>query len=265
MSDPLAFINGVYVPMSQAALPLTDMGFVNGATVTDNCRTWNRKLFRWADHLARFRRDCEACFVPLPHDDAAITAIAHRLLESQPDDVHVVTFATPQSFGMFTRPVDLARNRRFRDHGVHLRVVGYQPVDAGAVLSPAWKHRSRMVWHIADHLAKGAVAVLTDREGGTLTETAIGNVLAVIDGALITPPRCLLLDGISLRVTLELATSLGIPWCEREIRPEDRMSEMLLAGTGFGLAAVSKLDDRDVNWPGPVFQQLAEAWRASVT
>jgi branched-subunit amino acid aminotransferase/4-amino-4-deoxychorismate lyase len=267
MAEPLAYLNGGFLPLARASLPLTDGGFINGATVTDNCRTWNRKLFRWGDHQARFRRDCQACRVPLKLDETEITVLAERLVAENAavlnDDLHLVTFATPATFGLFTRPIDHPRHQQFLESGVKLRVVGHQPIDPAAVLSPRWKHRSRMVWHIAQDIAGAdAVAVLLDRPDGTLTETAIANVLAVIDGVLVTPPRRLLLDGISLKIALELAERNDLPWEEREIRRADWQcaQEMLLAGTGFGIAAVSRIDDHAVPWPGPIYQRLQAAW-----
>lgn len=121
-----------------------------------------------------------------------------------------------------------------------------------------------MVWHVAQHRAGEAVAILLDRPGGTLTDTAIGNVLAVINGTLVTPPRELLLDGISLRVTFELAARIGIAWKEAAITKDDYhgLDELLLVGTGFGIAAVNRIDDHQIPWPGPVFQQLANGWKS---
>lgn len=258
-----AYLNGSFVPLARAALPLSDEGFLQGAIVTDNCRTWNRKLFRWADHQSRFRRDCITCHVPLRITDEKITAIAQELLLTATEDVHLITFATPNSFGMLTRPVDHARNERFFQEGVRLRVVGHQPVASDAVLPPQAKHRSRMLWHVARHRAGQDVAVLLDRPGGTLTETAIAAVLVVLDGVLMTPPRGLILDSISLRVALELSESLGYRHGEREIRRDDwlQAEEIFLAGTGFGIAGVSRIDDHPLHWPGPITQTLMAAWK----
>ena len=81
MSDaPLAYLNGRFVPFAAAGLPLHDAGFVSGATVVDNARTFRHRLFRWPDHLARFRRDCQACFVPLDATDEQLTAAAEELV-----------------------------------------------------------------------------------------------------------------------------------------------------------------------------------------
>src|SRR4051794_41025890 len=79
-AHPLAYLNGRFVPQSDAALPLHDAGFVMGATVTDFCRTFRHNLFRWPDHLARLRRDCATCFIPLLPSDAELTASAEELV-----------------------------------------------------------------------------------------------------------------------------------------------------------------------------------------
>src|SRR5262245_37164506 len=105
MADPLAFRNGRFVPPAALTLSFHDPGFVAAATVTDYCRTFRRRLFRWPDHLARLRRDCAACHVPLPYPDAELTAAAERLVEhnakslGDAEDLAVVTFATPGPLG----------------------------------------------------------------------------------------------------------------------------------------------------------------------
>ena len=78
MTASLAYLNGRFLPFREAALPLHDAGFVSGATVVDNARTFRHKLFRWADHLARFRRDCEACYVPLEATDEQLTTMGEE-------------------------------------------------------------------------------------------------------------------------------------------------------------------------------------------
>jgi branched-subunit amino acid aminotransferase/4-amino-4-deoxychorismate lyase len=152
---------------------------------------------------------------------------------------------------------------------VALAVVGHLPADRASVLSPRVKHRSRLAWWVIDRLPRpaGTVAIVTDRPGGTLTETSAANFLAVVDGVLTTPPRDRVLDGISLRVTLELADTFGVPTGERELPPgfAPRMSEAMLTGSGFGLAGVRRIDGHDVPWPGPVFVRLREAWDRAVS
>src|SRR2546429_3043973 len=80
MPEPLVFLGGRFLPQAQAALPLHDAGFVMGATVTDLCRTFHHKLYRWADHLARFARSCRLTDIRPPVGDAEITGLAEQLV-----------------------------------------------------------------------------------------------------------------------------------------------------------------------------------------
>ena len=292
MTAPLAYLNGRLLPFAEAALPLHDAGFVSGATVVDNARTFRHKLFRWPDHLARFRRDCAACYVPLTSTDEHLSAAAEELIAHNAKvlppggELQVITFATPgplgfylgepsngpATLGMATYPLPFARYRRFFTEGVTLAVAGMQHAGAHDLLSPRVKHRSRMVWHVADHKVReitgnpAALALLTDSYGAT--ETSIANFLIVLDGAIVSPPRNLILDGISLRVTRELCAAACIPFAESPIMIADgrRASEALLTGTGFCLAGVTELSgwrrsgSRGFEWPGPVYRKLLAAW-----
>jgi branched-chain amino acid aminotransferase len=292
MSPPIAYLNGRFVSVTDARLPLHDAGFVSGATVVDNARTFRHRLFRWADHLARFRRDCAACFVPLEAGDEQLTAAAEKLvahnakLLTASGELQLVTFATPgplgfylgeadngpPTLGMVTYPVPFARYRPFFTEGVTLVAIVGQVSQSDSVLQPAVKHRSRMLWHIADHKARelsanpAALGILLG-PGGSLTETSVANFLAVIDGAVVSPERSKVLDGISLRVTRELCDKLGIPFVEAPLVPDalERASEAMLAGTAFCLAGVRELiverkEPLRFDWPGPVFRRLMAAW-----
>jgi branched-chain amino acid aminotransferase len=288
MASPIAYLNGRFVPFADAALPLHDAGFAFGATVVDNARTFRQKLFRWPDHLARFRGDCEACFVALEPSDNEITAAAEELVvrnaASLPPggELQLVTFATPgplgfylgsaatgpPTFGMVTYPLPVGRYRSFFADGVSLAVIGHRPADAGDVLPPRVKHRSRMAWWIAEHRPRppGTVAIVTDRPGGTLTETSFANFLAVFDGVVTSPPREMVLDGISLRVVEELCRELGIPIAEQEVPASAAscMGEAFLVGTGFCIAGVRRIDGVALSWPGQTFRRLLAAWSGLV-
>lgn len=293
MNTPLAYLNGRLLPFTEAALPLHDAGFVSGATVVDNSRTFRHKLFRWPDHLARFRRDCKTCYVPLDATDEQLTATAEELVAHNAKllppggELQLVTFATPGPLGfylgestngpptlsMVTYPLPFARYRSFFTGGVTLALAGMHGRNADSVLPPTVKHRSRMHWHMADHQARtktrnpAALGIMIDGPGGAFTETSVANYLAVIDGVVTSPARDTILNGISLRVTQELCDSLGIPFAEGRLALSEleKPSEAMLTGTGFCLAGVSELylwnpEPKRYEWPGPVFRQLLAAW-----
>jgi branched-chain amino acid aminotransferase len=297
MATPLVFLNGRFLPFTEAALPLHDAGFVAGATVVDTARTFSGKLFRWPEHLARFRGDCRLCYVPLDVSDEYLTVTAEELVTQNAKllppggELFLVTFATPgpvgyyrgeagtgpATLGMLTYPVPVARYRPYFREGVTLVGLAGQVTRSRSVLPATVKHRSRMLWHVLDHKAReqaqsaAALGILLG-PGERVLETSVANFLAVIEGVVITPDRKQVLDGISLRVTQELCEQVGLPFVEAPVLPADlaRASEAMLTGTAFGLAGVRQVihpsltNPLQLEWPGPVFRRLLAAWNQLV-
>lgn len=270
MSSPLAYLTGQFRPASDCSIAIADAGFVSGASVVDNARTFGGKLFRWNEHLDRFRRHCIQCRVPLQPDDAELTRIveellAHNLPLDPLGELHVVSVATPGPPGgpptllMTTTPVRIERYRSFFTNGAELVVAGTQSANATDLLPPAIKHRSRLHWHIAEQRIRtnhtDAVPVVMNHGVG---DTAIAAIAAVMtDGSLRIPP----LERVQESISVKVLTELGVPskvgefsWWSAEVQ------ELLLAGTGFGLAGVRLIQDgdrmRSWEWPGPVYRKL---------
>src|SRR5262245_35708648 len=77
MTEPHAYLNGHFVGFGDLAIPVSDAGFVFGATVTDLVRTFRGRPFRLEEHIARFRKSCERCRIPLglAVDELRVTAL----------------------------------------------------------------------------------------------------------------------------------------------------------------------------------------------
>jgi branched-chain amino acid aminotransferase len=284
---PLAYLNGRFLPQSEARLTLHDAGFVWGATVTDLCRTFRHRLFRLPDHLRRFRQSCTLAQVPqgLPDDrltDLAEQLVAHNARLLRPEqDLALVLFATPgpvgyylgeeggpgdgpPTFGMHTFPLPLARYAGLFREGARLVVPPTRHVPAASV-DPRIKQRSRLHWWLAEraarHIEPGASALLLDAHGH-VTETAGANFLLVRDGAVLSPPRDSILGGVSLLTVEELCGELGIPFAERPLTVDDCLTaeEAMLASTPYCLAGVRSIQGAPIPWPGPAFRRLLGAW-----
>jgi branched-chain amino acid aminotransferase len=272
-------------------LPLHDAGFVMGATVTDLCRTFKHKLYRWPDHLERFLDNCGRTHLDLPVDAAGLMQHAEELVRHNsslvPDTVELalVVFATPGpvayylgeegglgdgpvTLGMHTYPLPFVRYRRWLEQGAALVVPSIRQLPRDCV-DPAIKMRSRMHWWLADREAQrldpGSAALLLDKDD-CITETAAANVLLVQEGTVLSPPHERILEGISRRVVIELCGRLGIPFAERQLLVEDleNAAEILLTNTSYCLAGVSRCQGKPVPWPGPVLSELMKAWNQEV-
>jgi branched-subunit amino acid aminotransferase/4-amino-4-deoxychorismate lyase len=293
--EPIALINGEFLHQSRASLALNDAGFVFGATITDLCRTFNGKLYRWPDHLARFRRSGELTGIRVPYSNEQITAWANELVQQnvvraasvseRSAEQILVLFATPgpigyylgqpggagdgpPTFGMHTFPLPFERYRSLVEEGAALRIPTLSQALVHGV-DPRIKHRSRLHWWLADRAVQraqpGAQALLLGA-GGHVTETASANFLIVKEGQVITPSQEHVLNGISLGVIEELCARLGIPIRFQPVTPQDALTaeEAILSSTPYCLAGVRSIDGQELPWPGPIMQRLVEAWSAEV-
>src|SRR5688572_1004908 len=228
MSEPIAFLNGDFIPASALSVPVYDAGFILGATVAEQLRTFGGRLFQLDAHLARLARSLEIIEIELPFTWPAIGDAAqrlagenHKLLEPG-DDLGLTIFVTPGAYaaiaeGRETGPtlaihtyrLPFGRWASIYGSGCSLVTTPIEQIPA-TCWPPELKCRSRMHYYLADLAAKkrsrDARAVLLDREG-RVTETPTANVLAFRRGkGLISPPGEMILHGISLAFARELAS-----------------------------------------------------------
>jgi para-aminobenzoate synthetase/4-amino-4-deoxychorismate lyase len=114
-----------------------------------------------------------------------------------------------------------------------------------------WRDR-QLIDALDDHVAgPGAVPLLVDLDGGVL-ETTRANVLAWIDGVLVTPPLDgRILPGVTRARALGRAAELGIPTAERPLALAelDAAGAIVTTGALRGLQPVTALADRRVPTP----------------
>jgi branched-chain amino acid aminotransferase len=108
----------------------------------------------------------------------------------------------------------------------------------------------------------GETVVLTDSEDNVVEGPGF-NVFAVRDGNISTPSRGVL-EGITRRTVIELASERGIPLGARavpaaEVRAAD---EVFVTSTAGGIMPVTKVDGAPVGdgAPGPITLRLRDAY-----
>jgi branched-chain amino acid aminotransferase len=294
MTEPLAYWNGRLAPLSAASVPIFDTGFVQGVTIAEQLRTFAGKLFRLDAHLTRLQRSLEIIGLDPGVSMDAIGQIAtdlaarnHALLEPG-DDLALTIFVTPgptstmspkSTIGEDARPTLCIHTRpvafwSFADkyetgESIAISTVRQIPEDCWP---PELKCRSRMHYYLADREVSrrfpGSRAILLQQDG-TVSEATTANLLAYLPNeGLISPPHERILPGISVATAKGLAGELGIPFGERDLRPEDlhTATELLLTSTSPCVLPVTRLDENPVGdgRPGDVFSRLLSAWSKKV-
>jgi len=285
----LAWLDGDVLPRRDLALPVGDAGFVLGATVTEQLRTFAGRLFLPDLHAARFHDSLAAAGIdPGIALEEVFTAAArvashnHAILPPG-SDLAVVIFATPGDLpaqhegrgsrpriAIHTFPLAFRMWARCYAEGVSLRSVSISQVpDASVPL--ALKCRSRMHYHLADReadgLERGSRALLRHADG-RVSETSTANIAIVSAGTILTPPPTDALLGVSLQHLRGLAADLGIAWREQSLQSADvaTADEILLSSTPNCLLPATRFDGAPIGTggPGPLQRRLLDAWSGSV-
>lgn len=289
--EPLAYLNGRWIPLSQAAVSVFDGGFVQGVTVAEQLRTFGGKLFRLDRHLSRLQRSLAIIGVDPGLTAAAFTEIAlalvaqNRKLLDPADDIGLTMFVTPGAYGAYAgvaaekgptvclhaQPLPFGQWAGKYRTGESLVVTDVMQVPV-ACWPAELKCRSRMHYFLADKAAReqqpGARALMLD-ERGFVTEASTANVL-VYDSrrGLISPPQERILPGVTVAVIEELAGQLGIPFLRRDLTVDSvaQADEVLLCSTSPCVWSVTRLNGKPIGGgsPGPIAAQLRTAWNQLV-
>ena len=293
MSEPRAYLNGTYLPLSEAKLAVSDLGIVYGAAVTEMVRTFQQQPFMLEAHLDRLLAALEYVCIEAPLLRSELKQICLTLIEQNAaelpaeHDQGVTLFVTAGQNLPYLGMAELAACRT-PTVCVHTFPLAFelwdQKYDSGQYLirseveqlnprifDPRVKSRSRMHLYRADKLVRKAVpaasALLFD-EHGFVAETTIGNFFLIQDRILLTPRPEYVLQGISQVMVARLAKQLGLDYVETDISEEMilQADEALTSSSGYCLLPVTRYNDHFLSGgkPGPVFQQLISAWSQEV-
>jgi para-aminobenzoate synthetase/4-amino-4-deoxychorismate lyase len=194
-----------------------------------------------AEHLARLAETATALYgVTLPSALGAL--VAHTALEQGgPCRLRVLLDPTGE-IGLQVAPLPAAGDGTQRLLPL---------VVPGGLGDRKWRDR-RLIDALDDHAGEtGAVPLLVDLDGRVL-ETTRANVLAWIDGTLVTPPLDgRILPGVTRARALAWAAELGIPVAERPIDLTElgQADAVLTTGALRGLQPVTAIADRPVRAP----------------
>jgi len=286
MAEPQAYLNGRFLPASQAAVSVWDGGFVQGTTVAEQLRTFDGELFQLEAHIHRLARSLELVGVDpgislqrLAEIAQELAAANHALL-AQGDDLGLTMFVTPGPYDMAgtSTPTVCLHTLPLRFHlwadkysaGESMATTDVVQVSARS-WPPELKCRSRMHYYLADRQARlripGSRALMTD-EDGFVTEATTANIVLCQEQGLVMPPIDKILPGISLGVLSSLAEKLGIPCTHHDLTVADCLaaSEIFLTSTSPCILPVLKINSQPIGGgvPGPVFTRFLSAWNELV-
>jgi D-alanine transaminase len=275
--DPIAYVNGAFVPLSEAKVSVLDRGFLFADGIYEVSAVLDGRLVDNASHLARLERSVGEIQLPLPETIERIKEIQRELITRNELGDGLV-------YIQVTRGADKGRDFAF-PKGVKPTLVMFTSVKdivnaaaaktgIGVITVPdiRWTRRDiKSVALLAQVLAKQAAAEAGAGEAwmiedGKVTEGGSSSAFILTqDDVLVTRQNSTsILPGCTRKAVVKLAE-------ERQLRVEERpfsIEEALLAKEAFitsassFVQAVVRIDGKPVadGKPGPLASRLREIY-----
>lgn len=277
-TEQTVFLNGEFLPLDEARIPVLDRGFIFGDGIYEVVPVYDGRPFRWPQHLARLARSLSKVGIANPRDDAGWTDLVQALVDRHPwRDQFVYLQVTrgvarrDHAFPKGVTPTVFAMSSEFVPVSAAVRNAG---VAAITLPDERWLHCDIKSTSLLGNVLARQAAVEADAfecvmfRDGFLTEGAASNIWVVRHGRVLGPPRDhLVLEGIRMSLIDELCVECGIDTQMRPITREDVLSadELLLSSATREVLAITRLDGRAVGsgTPGPVYARLHAAYQAA--
>ncbi len=279
-AEGAAFIDGEYLPIANARLPVLDWGFTRSDVTYDVVHVWKGSFFRLEDHLDRFLRSCEKLRLAPPGRDEIQESLIQCVRLSGLRDAYVEMICTRGAPAPGSRDPRTCVNRYLafaipfiwvitpeqQARGAHL-IISQVPRIPPASVDPTvknfhWGDLTRALFEAYDLGADTAVLVDAD---GYISEGPGFNVFSVRDGRVRSPGETVL-EGITRKSVRELCGELSVPFELGRITPDElrEADEVFLSTTAGGIMPVSRVDNRILgnDRPGPLSIRLRDLYWA---
>jgi len=276
------YIDGSLHDESDARISVFDHGLLYGDGVFEGIRFYNRRVFRLEEHIRRLYDSARSILLNIPISPEEMTAaVLETCRANDLNDGYIRLVITRGTGSMGLSPfrcpkasiiiiacsIQLYPDEAYQNGLVMATVATRRPTHD--TLSPQVKSLNYLnnVMAKVEAIQAGAEEGLMLNDRGLVAECTGDNLFIVRDGTITTPPISAgALDGITRKVVIDTAASLGIPLREAELSRHDIFTadECFLTGTAAEVIAAVKLDQRIIGTgsPGPITNRIIEAFRS---
>ena len=271
MATDIVHLNGAFMPLAEARIPVLDRGFIFGDGVYEVIPVYSRHPFRLAEHLRRLQNSLDGVRIANPHSDAEWTRLIGEIIQrNDGDDQSVYLQVTrgvarrdhafpkdaKQTVFLMSNPLTTPPAEQIENGVAAISAVDFRWLKCD-VKSVALLGNCLLKQMAVD---AGVAETILFRDG-RLTEASSCNVFAVKNGVLLAPVKNnLVLPGITYDVVLEIARAREFELevrdvTEAEVRDAD---ELWITSSTKEVLAVTALDGKPVGdgRPGPLFRRM---------
>lgn len=279
MGEAEVFLNGEFLPLSEAKIPVLDRGFIFGDGIYEVVPVYARRPFRWPEHLARLKRSLGKIRIDNPYHDAQWLDLIESLIERHSwSDQFIYLHLTrgvakrDHAFPKSIQPTVFAMSSELLPVAQDIRQNG---VSAISLDDQRWLNCDiKSISLLGNVLARQAAVDANAAEciqfrNDRMTEGSSSNIWLVREGQVIGAPLDHhILEGIRVGLMESLCKECGIGFSTAALsRHEVRQAEeLLLTSATKEVLAITRLDGEAVGngKPGPVYQKLYQAYQLAI-
>ncbi|MFZ0614435.1 MAG: D-amino acid aminotransferase [Desulfobacterales bacterium] len=272
----LAYLNGEYLPIEKALVPIEDRGYQFGDAVYEFIASYNGRLFYLEEHLDRLERSLDGLsFPPLSRDairQAVVTLFEKAGISRAGVYIQISRGVAPRNhaFPNAAGCQVVMTVRAIEEKPPELRKKGAAAI---TVEDFRWGRCDLKTVQLLPNvlakqeaLAAGAFDALFVSSDGVVREATSSNLCIVADKTVITHPLTpRILAGITRKVVIDLCRELDIPIEERLFKTDALFGadEVFLTGTVTEVLPIVTIDGRRIagGQVGPVTARLYETLR----
>ncbi|UIJ91751.1 aminotransferase class IV [Sinorhizobium meliloti] len=255
----IAFMDGQFLPMSEAKISVLDWGFLHSDATYDTVHVWEGRFFRLNLHLDRFFRGMERLRMKLPYSREEIrTVLTNCVALSGHKSAYVEMICTRGASPTFSRDPREAENRFIAfavpygsvanseqlKRGLHVAVSETVRISPKSV-DPTIKnyHWLDLVKGLFDAYDFGAETALIMDTKGNIAEGPGFNVFTV-KGSQLKTPASGVLPGITRQTVFELCKESKLTVVAADLARDELLQadEVFITSTAGGIMPVTRID-----------------------
>jgi D-alanine transaminase len=271
--QPNVYLNGEFLPLTDAKIPVLDRGFLFGDGVYEVIPAYAGQLFRLSQHLQRLDDSLRAIRMGNPLQTDEWCSLLETLIGQRPGEDQSIYLQVTRGAAE-TRDHAIPEGIAPTIFAMATPIPAVDPALASEGIKAITLDDIR--WRLCNIKATTLLANVLFRQqakeqqameailirDGLATEGAASNLFVVSDGLLITPPKShYLLPGITRDLVLELAENAAVPFQQREIPEQELINaeEIWLTSSTKEIMPVTRLNEQPVGdgKPGTLFRKLS--------
>ena len=273
----IVYFNNDFKLHSEVNLSPFDRGFLFADGVYESIRTYNKKLFRYEDHLARLRRSLKEIRIDFNEFDS-LENIIYELIKKNEFDSESLVYLQITRGSVLPRTHSFPKEKISPTIFISVQELIESPEEKSRGVKVILQEDVRWLWCdikstsllpvvLASQKAteeNAAEAILV--RDGLITEGTHTNFFAVKNETVFTAPSSrLILEGITRKIVLEFCDKFKIDYQEKFINKDDLKSydEFFITSTTKEITPVVKIDYWSVNeeQPGKLTKSLQSLFK----